>query len=97
MIKCKIHESQGRTILACCDENLIGTEIDEEDIYFKVSKYFFDGETCDEEKLVSLLKGNGNINLVGEKTIEVAINNKFVSKDTVKYIKDIPHVQIYKI
>lgn len=49
------------------------------------------------EELKEKLKSFDNINLIGEKAVKIAIEEKIVQEKNIIMISGIPHVQIYKI
>jgi len=93
----KIHGTENNTVLACCDKELIGKAFEEGDFYFEVKETFYKGETIDEEKLIKLLEENSNINLVGNKTIGIAIKQGFLREEDIIKIKNIKHAIILKV
>lgn len=93
----KVHESQNRKVLAVCDKELIGKVLEENHYHFEVKESFYKGEEITSDELKKMIREFDNINLVGEKSIEVAISEKITSKKNVIRIKNIPHVQIFTI
>ncbi len=90
----KIHKTPEREVLAVCDEDLIGKVFEEDDLQLKVSERFYKGEKLSEEKTLELLKKFTDCNLVGEKTIALAIKNNIISKDNIIKIQGVPHATI---
>ncbi|MBI2671142.1 DUF424 family protein [Candidatus Woesearchaeota archaeon] len=93
----KIHKSGNKEILAVCDEDIIGRVFEEGDLQLKVSEYFFYGEKKSEKEVLKLIEEFENVNLVGKKTIKLALDNNIISKENVITIRGIPHVQIYNL
>lgn len=93
----KIHERQNRKIIAVCDKELIGKTFEEKDLQLKVSEHFYKGSILPQEEIIKILKAADNINLVGKKTIELALKNNIISKENIIKIKGVPHAQIFSL
>jgi len=95
----KIHEDKRtkRVVVAICDEDLIGKEFSEGNANLKVTERFYKGEKKSEEEVKKVLENADNLNLVGKKTVALAIKQKFVSKEFLIKIKGVPHAQVYAI
>lgn len=96
MIYFKIHNGNER-VTAICDKELIGKKISEGKLCLDVSKRFYEGELIDEEKLKEVLKDATNLNIVGEKSIKIALKEKVIDEKSIIKIKGIPHAQVYSI
>jgi len=97
MIYIKIHKSNNQEILAVCDKELIGKTFRDKDICLKITEDFYKGKLVKENKAIELMKNNNNINIVGEKSINLAIKSNLISEDNIIRIKKIPHAQIFSI
>jgi hypothetical protein len=93
----KTHESNKRIVVAICDEDLIGKTFSEKDKEIRVAERFYKGEKKSEEDVIEIIKKAENINLVGEKTINIALKNNLITKDAIIKIKKIPHAQIFSL
>ncbi|MHA1733853.1 MAG: DUF424 domain-containing protein [Promethearchaeota archaeon] len=89
----KIHESQGKTVVAACDEILLGREIHDKsnNRKVKVSEGFYGGELTTVEKCVEILEKCDNINIIGEKIVKIAIERNLIHASAVIQIDQIPH------
>ena len=94
---CKIHETQNSTILACCDKELIGKNIQEGNYDVTIEECFYKGELITQEKLEELLQEVNNANLFGKKTISIAIKQGFLTQKDLIKIKGIEHAIILKV
>ena len=97
ILYCKIHKSDGNSVLAACDMELIGTRLEQGEISFEVSESFYKGEEVAGEELKKFLAECGNINLVGEKVVGVALEEGLINENNIIRINKIPHVQIFKV
>ncbi|MBU1120789.1 DUF424 family protein, partial [Candidatus Micrarchaeota archaeon] len=93
----KIHSISGQTILAVCDKELVGKSLKEKGVNFFVSPSFYKGELIGEEGLKKLLRESDSANLIGEKAVGIALREGIVLEEDVIRIKNVPHVQIYKV
>lgn len=95
----KVTEREGRKVVAACDRELLGKVFSEGGAVLDLEKYesFYRGEESGPEKLKRELAGFDSANLVGEKSVNVALEIGLAQKSDVKYIKGIPHLQIYLI
>ena len=93
-IFCKVHDEK---ILACADEDLIGRTFSEGELEIKISEIFYKDFKVDEKKLVKLLKGFDNINLIGKKVVGIAIKENLVNKEKIKKIDGKPMAIICRV
>ena len=95
----KISEQDGSRIVAACDSELLGQVFEEggATLDLKTHEPFFRGEEVDADALREALRDFSSANLVGEECVGVAIKSGLARKEDVRYIKEIPHLQIYKV
>tara|TARA_Y100000310_G_scaffold12560_1_gene12949 strand:- start:13406 stop:13690 length:285 start_codon:yes stop_codon:yes gene_type:complete len=91
----KIHETENKDIVAVCDEDLIGKKFEEKELILDVSEEFYKGEKMDEKRTLEIMKKADILNIVGEKSIDLASKNDIVSKMNIIKIKGIPHAQVF--
>lgn len=97
MICVKVHKQGSETLVAACDADIVGRTFKSEDLRITVSESFYKGDTGDEELLVSRLQLATIANLVGKKTLEIAIRHGFVDPDYVLQIGEVPHAQMARM
>lgn len=97
MFCCKIHKvyESNELVVAICDKELLGKEIRKDPI-FRVNEKFYFQKNCDEKEAVELMGKCSIGNLVGKKIVELAIEKKFITKENVILIGNIPHAQFVK-
>jgi len=95
----KIHETDKGKIVAACDRELIGRVLEEGDVCLDLKTYkdFYVGELADKNSIKEALADFSSANLVGKKVVGIAVEDGVISKEYIKYIKDVPYIQIYKI
>ena len=79
-------------MLAICDEELSGKNIDDGEIQLDLSSEFYKGESMNEEELSMLVKEARIINAVGEKSVKFLQIKGLVEK--VSYVKKTPYAQV---
>jgi hypothetical protein len=91
----KVYQQGGQVVVAACDAELIGQTFEEGEMILKVSS-FYDGAFATEEELVMNLRSATCANLVGNRTIEVAVSAGMIDKGGVIKIGGVPHAQLYR-
>ena len=92
MIQLKIH-SEG--VISLCDSDLIGKTFEEGDLQLEMSERFYKGEEAAREEIVEALKNAKTINIVGEESIKLALEEKMITKDAIRKIGGTPHAQVF--
>lgn len=82
-------------VVAVCDRELLNTTICHEKLTVRIHDSFYGTTQVSEEEVRSALEKAGNINLIGERTIQVAISMGLITDADCIMIGKIPHVQIY--
>ena len=95
MFCCKTFRMRYHLVAAICDRELLGKEI-RKTPRFKVEESFYSERIIDEKEAVELMKECTIANIVGKKIVELAIGKKFITKENVIMIGDIPHAQFIK-
>ena len=93
----KIHKTTGGEVLAACDKELLGKTLRDGSTEFFVSEKFYKEKETSEKELREKLKSFDNINLIGNKVVRIAIQEKLVEEKSVLYIKGIAHAQIFRV
>lgn len=96
-MKIKIIEAY-RNIVAIADKELIGKQFEEGKKILDVKESFYNGESLNEEELKEILKiqkkEDATFNIVGEKAINLALNENIIHEDSVGEIAGIPYAII---
>lgn len=91
----KIHQSY-RKVIAICDAELIGKVYEEGNKQLDVRESFYKGDKIEEKSLINLIKKeimeDSTFNIVGEKSVKIAIKTGLISQNNVGYIKGIPFI-----
>ena len=83
--------------MAVCDKELCGKTLKGPEAEFIVSNGFYNGEPISVEELKSKLHEFGSINIVGNRAVQVALDEGIVSEENVIKIAKVKHVQVFKI
>lgn len=95
----KVHDGESGRIVAACDRELVGKILEEGDRFLDLDTYrnFYVGELSLETKLREHLSEFASANLVGSRSVGIAVAMGIASEDDIMYIKETPYIQIYKI
>jgi len=94
----KIHRSPDTgDVVAVCDRELINTTISHDTMTVIVSEAFYGNTPATEADVREALKHAGNANLMGERTISIAIDMGLLTRAGCIMIGDVPHAQIYQL
>ncbi len=94
----KIHHFPGSAdVVAVCDRELINTTITDKNVTVTVHDSFYGTDPASEEEVRAALKKAGNINIMGERAVNVAISLNLVTRSECIMIGKVPHAQIYQV
>jgi len=93
----KVYRTREATVLAACDEELLGNVFREGKVVLRVSESYYKGERVGREELSTLIREADIIGLVGKRAVGCAVSMGYMRWDDVKYVSGIPHMNIYKL
>lgn len=94
MFAVRNYQQGGQILLAACDADLLGTEHHEGKLRLQVTPEFYDGMRVDEAGLRSFLRACTVANLVGPRTVDVAVDLGLVAEEHVMTVGGVPHAQM---
>ena len=101
MIYFKKHATENGDIIAMCDSELIDKVLQEGAIELNIKDYssFYKGELISPEEAKELIipKEIFSANVVGSKSVEVAMGSSIIEKGHIKTIKSVPYAQAFKV
>ncbi len=97
MISLKIHRRGGEHLLAACDSELLDRTLSEGKARMTVHSSFYHAESGDSDALRSRLSMATIANLVGERSVAVAVEMGLVEEDCVIFIEGVPHAQMARL
>jgi len=83
-----------RDIVAICDSNLLGRTFEEGKYQLDIKDTFFGGEEKNKEQTLEIIKDmdteDATFNIVGEESIQTALEAGIITKEGIKKIDNIP-------
>ena len=96
MFSISMHRGPNGSVLAVCDEELLGKTFTEGRLRLHVSEAFYGGDTVEEELLIQHLQRASSINLVGCRVVSVAIREGLVDRDRVLTVDGVMHALVLR-
>ena len=94
----KIHRSPGSgDIVAVCDRELLNTTITDGTMKVTISEYFYGSSPVTVAEVQEALKNAGNINLMGERAVNVAADMGLITRSECIMIGTVPHALICRL
>jgi len=90
----KVHKKDGRTMVAVCDDELLGKKFEQGNKQLDLTSDFYKGDQYTDKQLVGDMIRNADvINLVGTISVSLGIEEGLIEKENVINIDGIPHAQ----
>lgn len=93
----KIHKSY-RDIVAICDSELLGKVFEENEFQLFLKEDFYKGEETSKENLLRVIEDMSRedaiFNIVGEESINTALESGIISEEGVKKIQGVPFAMV---
>jgi hypothetical protein len=89
----KVHKKQEKTVVAVCDDDLLGKRFEEGDLQLDLTSDFYAGTKMDEKEAGDLVRNADIVNLVGEQSVKLGIEEGIVEKDRILKVDGIPHAE----
>jgi hypothetical protein len=94
----KVHRSRETgDVVAVCDRELLNTTICHEKLSLTISEAFYGNTPVTENEIREVLKNAGNINLIGERSVNLAVEMGLLTRSGCIMIGKVPHAQIYRL
>jgi uncharacterized protein len=87
---------EGTTLVNICDEELLGKTVEEGRLKVHLSRDFYAGESVGTGEALRLIRTCSIVNLAGERSVSLAVDNEVGSRDAIREIQDVPFLMIYK-
>ncbi len=84
-------------LVSVCDRAVLGKSFEDGDVSLTVTEEFYAGERCDEAAVVRALEQAAVANLVGERSVDVAIDAGFVDEANVLEVGSTVHAQVLNL
>ena len=94
----KIHRNQaGDEVVAVCDRELLNTSVSAGDLEIHISEPFYGGRLSTADEVSKVLVTAGNVNIMGERSVALAVGLGLVDKDGCIRIGPVLHAQIIRL
>ena len=93
----KLTDYQKNQMLNICDADLIGKEIQENELKVNISKSYYGERIVDKNEAQTLLQNSSIINMVGKETISLSISLGIGTENGVKKINGVPFLIVFKM
>ena len=94
MLIVKLHKNtEGKLIVAICDKGLVGKKFEENGLQLDLSSDFYKGDEKSESELKLIVKSAYLLNITGKNSVEFALKNSLVEKNSIITICKIPHAE----
>ena len=90
-------ETDEGLLVSVCDPDVLGETFENGQVSLTVEADFYDGEEVDEDAVVDSLARCAVANIVGTRSVEVAIEHGFVEEANVLDIEDTRHAQLLRM
>lgn len=83
--------------MAVCDRELLNTTIRHENLAITITDTFYGTTPATENEVRDALRNAANVNIIGERSVAVAIGMGLITKAGCMMIGTVPHAQIYRL
>lgn len=84
-------------LVTVCDRGLLGETFEDGAVTLSVTEEFYGGEPADPEAVIEALSRATVANLVGEATVELAVEEGFVDEENVLEVEETLHAQYLQL
>jgi len=89
----KVHKKDEKTVVAVCDDELLGKKFEEGNLQLDLSSDFYKGNKLSDKEIGDLVRNADAVNLVGERAVALGIAEGIIEQKHIIKIKGIPHAQ----
>ncbi len=101
VIYLKVHDTEKGTIIAMCDEKLIGTILNEGKAVIDLDKYsgFYKGDLVSNEEAQALIENSSiyTANIVGKEAVDVFVRSGLAKEEEIGSVDGVPFVQVFNV
>ncbi|MCG7848498.1 MAG: DUF424 family protein [ANME-2 cluster archaeon] len=91
----KIYETDESILLTVCDRELIGKTLKSNGLKLDIDEEFYKGELADTTQVQTALLEATTANIVGERSVDIAIKCGAIDSACVIDIGGVPHAQMF--
>ena len=93
----KVISASGNLMLNICDHELVDKTLHDGETKIKINPNYYAERDVDEHEAKNLLTKCNSINMVGEKTVSLALNLGIGSEKSIRRIEGIPFLLVFKM
>ncbi|SFC18571.1 hypothetical protein SAMN05444422_105176 [Halobiforma haloterrestris] len=93
----KERETQEGLLVAVCDTEVLGETFESESVSLTVTEEFYGGDEVDEDAVVDSLARADVANIVGTRSVELAVEEGFVDEANVLEVGATLHAQLLRL
>lgn len=86
-----VHEKEGKTIVAVCDDDLIGQALEEGEKQLNLGADFFKGKQMTDAEAGDIIRNADSVNLVGQQSVALGIKEGLIDDTNISHIREIPY------
>jgi len=84
-------------VVSLCDTNIIGKSFEDKNLRLDITERFYKGEEKSEEEILAILQKANNLNIVGKRSVMLALRANIITKEGIRYIKKIPVAYMFSL
>ena len=89
----KSHKRENKILLSVCDDDLLGKKFTEGEKQLDLTSEFYAGEQVTKTEASDLMRNVDYLNIVGKKSVQLAIDEELIEEENVIFIDGIPSAQ----
>lgn len=93
----KVHSTGGATIMAICDEDVLGRTFRSKELKFRVTEDFYGGDPTEPEVILRTIPQVQSVNAVGKESIKLLVQAGFLDENSVMDVGGTLHAQVYSV
>ena len=93
----KVHKHPTETVVAICDEEILGQTFKGDGMIFNVAEVFYKGVLADEGFVLDNIGQFTILNIVGNRIVELALREKLISGSRIITIGEVRHAQAVRM
>ena len=97
MFYLKEHRLGGDSVLAICDQEVVGKTFEGGGLQITVSEGFYGSTPASPQQVLAKIRVAANVNLIGDRVVALAIEHELVDETSVKKIGGVSHAIIMVI
>lgn len=90
----RVHDG---SVVAVCDEDIVGRKFFENDLVVDVDSDFFGGKPVSVDEVVDAVRGASSVNAVGNDVVALLVERGIVSASGVKVVDGVGFAHVYRV